>query len=164
MSLDIARLIAFSGISATELQISVASSNISNADTAGYTVKTANQSASYTAGVGTGVSITGITSTVDQLLLKSLVGATSDLGSADTTNSYMSQLAQLFGSATSSGHVDHGYLAGQLACIARNGGVGPREQSEQRVLAGGCCHRSGQRRKSAPRYIQRHSDAARQRR
>ena len=43
MSLDIARLIAFSGLSAAELQISVASSNISNADTPGYTQKTANQ-------------------------------------------------------------------------------------------------------------------------
>ncbi|MDU3133594.1 MAG: flagellar basal body protein, partial [Bradyrhizobium sp.] len=42
MSLDIARLVAFSGISATELQISVASSNISNADTKGYTEKLAN--------------------------------------------------------------------------------------------------------------------------
>ncbi|HTO62309.1 MAG TPA: flagellar basal body protein, partial [Bradyrhizobium sp.] len=71
MSLDIARLIAFSGLSAAQLQITVASSNISNADTAGYTEKTANQVSNVTAGIGTGVSITGITSTVDKLLLKS---------------------------------------------------------------------------------------------
>lgn len=103
MSLDIARLIAFSAISATEVQISVASSNISNADTAGYTKKTANQVATVTAGVGTGVSITGISSNVDQLLLKSLIGSTSDLGSADTLNDYMTQLGQLFGSVSSSG-------------------------------------------------------------
>lgn len=118
MSLDIARLIAFSGISATELQISVASSNISNADTAGYTVKTANQSSSVTGGVGTGVTITGITSNVDKLLLKSLVGATSDLGAADTTDSYMSQLSQLFGSAASSGTSTTGTsLANSLASL-----------------------------------------------
>ena len=68
----------------SNLRISVVSSNISNADTAGYTEKTANQSSSVTAGVGTGVSVTGITSAVDKLLLKSLIGANSDLGSADT--------------------------------------------------------------------------------
>jgi flagellar hook-associated protein 1 FlgK len=101
MSLDIARLIAFSGLSAAQLQITVASSNISNADTAGYTEKTANQVSNVTAGVGTGVSITGITSTVDKLLLKSLVGATSDLGSADTTNSYLTELEQLYGTTGS---------------------------------------------------------------
>ncbi|MBR0754764.1 flagellar hook-associated protein FlgK [Bradyrhizobium jicamae] len=102
MSLDIARLIAYSGLSATQVQISVASANISNADTKGYTEKTANQSTSVTGGVGTGVTVTGITSTVDKLLLKSLVSATSDLGSADTTNSYLTELQQLYGSTSSS--------------------------------------------------------------
>lgn len=98
-SLDIARSIAFSGLSATQVQISVASANISNADTKGYTEKTANQSSSVTAGVGTGVTITGISSSVDKLLMKSLVGADSDLGAADTNNSYLTQLEQLYGSA-----------------------------------------------------------------
>src|SRR5215470_664139 len=102
MSLDIARLIAFSGLSATQLQISVASSNIANADTKGYTEKTANQVSNVTGGIGTGVSITGITSTVDKLLLKSLIGATSDLGSANTTNNYLTQLKQLYGTTGSS--------------------------------------------------------------
>ena len=101
MSLDIARSIAFSGLSATQVQISVASANISNADTKGYTEKSANQATSVTAGVGTGVTVTGITSTVDKLLLKSLISATSDLGSADTTNSYLTELEQLYGSTSS---------------------------------------------------------------
>ncbi|SEC65745.1 flagellar hook-associated protein FlgK [Bradyrhizobium erythrophlei] len=102
-SLDIARSIAFSGLSATQVQISVASANISNADTKGYTEKTANQSSSVTSGVGTGVTISGITSAVDKLLLKSLVGADSDLGAADTNNNYLTELQQLYGS-TSSGN------------------------------------------------------------
>jgi flagellar hook-associated protein 1 FlgK len=118
MSLDIARLVAFSGISTTELQISVASSNISNADTKGYTQKTANQIANVTAGVGTGVSITGISSNVDKLLLKSLIGANSELGAADTTNSYLTQLQQLFGSASTSGTSTTGTsLANSLASL-----------------------------------------------
>ncbi|MBR0954649.1 flagellar hook-associated protein FlgK [Bradyrhizobium canariense] len=101
MSLNIARSIAFSGLSATSVQISVTSSNISNADTTGYTEKTANQSSSVTNGVGTGVTVTGISSTVDKLLLKSLVGATSELGSADTTNTYLTSLEKLYGSTSS---------------------------------------------------------------
>lgn len=101
MSLNIARSIAFSGLSATSVQISVTSSNISNADTTGYTAKSANQSSSVTNGVGTGVTVTGITSTVDKLLLKSLVGATSDLGSADTTSTYLTSLEKLYGSTSS---------------------------------------------------------------
>lgn len=118
MSLDIARLIAFSGISATELQIGIASANISNADTAGYTRKSAVQVANVTAGVGSGVAITGIMSNVDQLLLKSLIGSTSDLGSADTTNSYMSQLQQLFGTASTAGtSVTGNSLANSLASL-----------------------------------------------
>ncbi|WP_315745374.1 MULTISPECIES: flagellar hook-associated protein FlgK [unclassified Bradyrhizobium] len=118
MSLDVARLIAFSGIMATETQISVASSNISNADTAGYTKKTADQTTSVTGGVGTGVTITGISSSVDKLLLKSLIAATSDLGSADTTNNYMTQLEQLFGSASSSGTSTSGTsVANSLASL-----------------------------------------------
>jgi len=118
MSLDIARLIAFSGLSAAQLQITVASSNISNADTAGYTEKTANQVSNVTAGIGTGVSITGITSTVDKLLLKSLVAATSDLGSADTTNSYLTELEQLYGTTGSSDGTTSGTsLANTLAAF-----------------------------------------------
>ena len=117
MSLDIARLVAFSGISATELQISVASSNISNADTTGYTRKSANQVTNVTGGVGTGVTITGISSNVDKLLLKSLIGANSELG-ADTTNSYLAQLQQLFGSASTSGTSTTGTsLANSLASL-----------------------------------------------
>ena len=118
MSLDIARLIAFSGLSATQVKISVASSNISNADTTGYTEKTATQSSTVTAGVGTGVSVTGITSTVDKLLLKSLVGATSDLGSADTTNTYLTSLEKLYGSTSSSSSSSTGTsLADTLASL-----------------------------------------------
>lgn len=118
MSLDIARLIAFSAISATEVQIGIASSNVANADTKGYTQKTGNQVADYMGGVGAGVSVTGISSNVDQLLLKSLINATSDLGSADTTNNYMTELQQLFGTANSDGSSTTGTsLANTLAAL-----------------------------------------------
>jgi flagellar hook-associated protein 1 FlgK len=101
VSLDVALRIATSSLMTTQVQISVASANIANADTQGYTVKTANQVASVSAGVGTGTTITSITSSVDKLLLKSLMQATSALGSADTSNNYLNQLQALYG--TSSG-------------------------------------------------------------
>jgi flagellar hook-associated protein 1 FlgK len=85
----------------TQVQMSVASANIANADTTGYTEKTANQTATVSAGVGTGATITGITSNVDKLLLKSLMQATSALGSADTSNTYLNQLQALYGSSSS---------------------------------------------------------------
>lgn len=118
MSLDIARSIAFSGLSATSVQISVTSSNISNADTAGYTRKAANQSSSITNGVGTGVTVTGITSTVDKLLLKSLISATSDLGAADTTTTYLTSLEKLYGSTSSTDDSSTGTsLANSIASL-----------------------------------------------
>lgn len=118
MSLDIARSIAFSGLSSTSVQISVTSSNISNADTTGYTKKTANQSSSVTNGVGTGVTVTGITSTVDKLLLKSLVSADSDLGSADTTYTYLTSLEKLYGSTSSTDSTSTGTsLANSVASL-----------------------------------------------
>lgn len=105
MSLDIALRIAISSLMTTQVQMSVASANIANADTTGYTEKTANQTATVSLGVGTGATITGITSNVDKLLLKSLMQATSALGSADTSNTYLNQLQALYGSSsgTSSG-------------------------------------------------------------
>jgi flagellar hook-associated protein 1 FlgK len=106
VSLDVALRIAISSLMTTQVQMSVASANIANADTTGYTEKTANQAASVTNGVGTGATITGITSNVDKLLLKSLMQATSVLGSSDTSNSYLNQLQALYGTSggtTSSG-------------------------------------------------------------
>jgi len=106
LSLNSAALIAFSGLSAAQVQISIASSNISNADTTGYTEEVANQVSTVTAGAGSGVEITGISTNVDRLLLKSLIGATSDLGSADATNNYLTELEDLYGTVDGSSTSD----------------------------------------------------------
>jgi flagellar hook-associated protein 1 FlgK len=53
VSLDFALRIAISSLMTTQVQMSVASANIANADTTGYTEKTANQTATVSAGVGT---------------------------------------------------------------------------------------------------------------
>ena len=100
MSLDIARRIAVGSLMASQVQISVASSNVSNADTTGYTVKTATQVSTTSGGVGTGVAITGIASNVDKLLFRSLMTAASELGAADVGNNYFDRLQALYGSTT----------------------------------------------------------------
>lgn len=101
-SLSVASSIAYSSLMTIETQMSVVSANISNADTTGYTNKTPNEVATVTEGVGTGTAVTSVTSNVDQLLMKSLVDATSTLGAADTNNTYASELEELYGSTTSS--------------------------------------------------------------
>jgi flagellar hook-associated protein 1 FlgK len=100
VSLDIARSIAVSSLMAGQVQISVASSNVANADTTGYTVKTANQVSTTSGGAGTGVAITGITSNVDKLLFRSLITGESELGAADIGNNYLDRLQSLYGSTT----------------------------------------------------------------
>lgn len=102
MSLSIARYSAYSALMTTQTQISVSSANIANADTEGYTKKTATQASTTTSGVGTGTTITGITSSVDKLLLKQLFSAESELGAATVADSYASQLQSYMGSVSGS--------------------------------------------------------------
>lgn len=102
MSFSAIRSIAYSSLATTQLQMALTSSNVANADTEGYTRKVATQSAVYTGTVGSGVTVTAITSTVDKYLLQDLVGATSTLGSATTTDSYADKLQNLLGSTTGS--------------------------------------------------------------
>ena len=136
MSLDIALRIATSSLMTTQVQIGVASSNISNADTAGYTVKTAKQVATVSGGVGTGTTITAITSNVDKLLLKSLMQATSALGAADTGNTYLDQLQALYGRLERNGQL--GCFVGEHYRIAGNRHLVSVGRVRQRGIAGQC--------------------------
>ncbi len=103
MSLSIASRIASTALSAAQVQISVASSNIANAATDGYTTKTAEQSSVVYSGLGTGVEVSSISGGIDRLLLKSLVAADSELGAADTTATYTDRLQTLLGTTDGEG-------------------------------------------------------------
>lgn len=102
MSLSAARSIALSALLTAQTRISVTSSNIANADTDGYTRKVATQTATVTAGIGTGVTVSSITSKVSKLLLASLVETDSGLGAATVTEEYTSLLQNLYGTTSSS--------------------------------------------------------------
>lgn len=118
MSLSIARYAATSALMAAETQLSITSANIANADVDGYTRKTATQVSTVSNGVGSGTAITGISSSVDKLLLKSLMQAVSALGAASTTNDYASQLQSYFGSTTGSSDSSGTSIASTLASLA----------------------------------------------
>jgi flagellar hook-associated protein 1 FlgK len=102
VSINAASYIAYSALMAVQTEMAVASGNIANAATAGYTEETANQASLVNGGAGAGVTVTGITSNIDQLLMKSLVSSASDVGSADSLNSFLNQLQELYGSTTGS--------------------------------------------------------------
>jgi flagellar hook-associated protein 1 FlgK len=100
MSFSTIRSIATSSLSAAQYQMSVTSSNVANADTEGYTRKTATQAAVVSSGVGTGVTITAVTSSVDKYLVKDLVTAASALGYAEATASFTTSLQSLYGTTS----------------------------------------------------------------
>lgn len=101
MSISVASKIAYTALSSAQVQMNVTSANIANADTVGYSRKTATQTSLVTAGMGTGTAVTGISGTVDKFLFKSLMSATSELGAATVSDSYADRLQSLFGSTSS---------------------------------------------------------------
>ncbi|WP_316858541.1 flagellar hook-associated protein FlgK [uncultured Cohaesibacter sp.] len=79
------------------VQLSVTANNVANADTEGYTTKTAQVSSKTSSGIGSGVSVDGVTSQVSQYLLADLMEATSQAAGASTTAEYLNQLQTEFG-------------------------------------------------------------------
>jgi flagellar hook-associated protein 1 FlgK len=102
MSLNIAISSAVSSLLVLERQMSVASSNIANADVDGYTAKSVQLDARVTSGAGTGVDISGITSTINQFLLKDIAAAASQSSADSTTSDYYTSLQGLLGEVSSS--------------------------------------------------------------
>src|SRR5262245_54700026 len=68
MSLSLALDSALSGLMAAQRQTAVLSRNVANANTPGYTRKSADLISQITGGEGTGVAITGISRSVDASL------------------------------------------------------------------------------------------------
>lgn len=103
MSLTLAMGSATSSLRTIQSELALASNNIANADTEGYTVKSANKvnTVSGSSGIGTGVDISGIVSKVDANLLKSIVAATSENAKAATSADYLEQLSEALGQLSS---------------------------------------------------------------
>ena len=88
---------AISGIQAAQLGLSTASQNIANANTAGYSRQSMDQTARVIEGVGSGVSVTEITRVVDRFLTREFRLQSSDFGEASVVNEFYLQMQNLFG-------------------------------------------------------------------
>ncbi len=131
MSLRVASSIATSALRTSEVGIAVASSNVANADTDGYTRKTASN---VTRSTGTNISsvdVTAVSSNVDRYLLKTLVAAQSDLGYTDTRNGYLDHMQSAFGSVSDddSSGTDIGLMIDALADTLGTLATSPESES-----------------------------------
>jgi flagellar hook-associated protein 1 len=97
MSLTGAINSAVSSLLALERQMAVATNNIANAGTSGYTEESVTTEATSSGGVGTGVSTTAITNTVSQYLLRDILSAITKGSAAATTNDYYTSLEAALG-------------------------------------------------------------------
>jgi flagellar hook-associated protein 1 FlgK len=97
MSLNVSLSTAVSSLLAIEQQLNIASNNISNANTVGYTEKSATVAATESAGVGTGVTVLSVGSDIDTYLLRQVVDATAESNQASTSASYYDSLQQILG-------------------------------------------------------------------
>ena len=77
---------------------SVASANIANADTAGYTAKSASNQAQIVGGQAVGVQTGSLTSSIDARLLENLINSASTAGYSNSLSGYYNSLDQAFGS------------------------------------------------------------------
>ncbi|WP_019647168.1 flagellar hook-associated protein FlgK, partial [Novispirillum itersonii] len=103
MSLSIALSAATSSLRTIQTNLAVASSNIANSDTDGYSVKSTVQSNTVSSGQGTGVTIKAIQSRVDASLVRTIVGAAATSGAAATTTDYLQSLSDALGTLSGSG-------------------------------------------------------------
>lgn len=117
MSLSAALSSATSSLRAIQTQLSVASNNIANADDVNYTKKTASQTERVAGGVGTGVEITSVSSSVDSYLVHSIVDYTSTNAAAQTFLTYVQSLSDSLGTLSSDSDSSGNTLATYLSSI-----------------------------------------------
>ncbi|MCG5244045.1 flagellar hook-associated protein FlgK [Azospirillum doebereinerae] len=135
MSLRVAGSIATSALRASEVGMAVASSNVANAGTDGYTRKIASNTTRDTAVGVASVDVASIRSNVDQYLLKTIVSATSDLGKATTRNDYLDQLQAALGSVSSDGSgTDLGSMIDAVADVAATLATSPESESAKAAV------------------------------
>lgn len=92
--------IALSGMKTAQTQLDLVSRNISNADTEGYTRKTASQKNLVVAGSGMGVTLNSVDRVVDESLLKSYLASNGAYGQYSSVNDYLGKTEMLLGTTS----------------------------------------------------------------
>ncbi|RED44807.1 flagellar hook-associated protein FlgK [Aestuariispira insulae] len=100
MSLSISLNASLTAMMTAQYNIAVSSANIANADTDGYTTKSAQNQAQIIGGKAVGVQSGNLTSAIDQRLFESLVTSATELGYASQLNGYFQLTDQYFGSVS----------------------------------------------------------------
>lgn len=103
MSLTLSLGAALTGLQVNQKAIQVASHNVANAHTAGYSRQTLNREATALGGQGSGVRAASITRTVDEFLLKERRQQTTALGAAEVRDRFFQRMQDLFGAPGSGG-------------------------------------------------------------
>lgn len=97
MSLDVSMKTAASGLIAAQAGLRATSDNIANVNTPGYVRKAIDQVPLVGAGMGMGVSVSGIKRITDQYLQLATLSASSESSRWDAVNQYLDNAQSLFG-------------------------------------------------------------------
>jgi flagellar hook-associated protein 1 FlgK len=114
--MNVALSSAVSSLLVIEKQMGVASNNISNANTKGYSEESVQLAPSVSGGVGTGVTDLGVTSEVNQFLLSSVLQATTQSAQAGSFNTLYQNLENALGTISSS-NTGGNDIASQLSTL-----------------------------------------------
>ena len=109
MGLSSALATAMSGLRANQAALSITSSNIANAQTAGYVTESANQVALASGGYDTGVQTTGVNRALDTFVQNQLWTETGGSGYADQTSNILGQLQSVYGTPGGTGTLETAY-------------------------------------------------------
>jgi len=97
MSISQAIQSALSGMNATQTQAAVVSRNIANAQTEGYVRKEVSLGSLVVGGSGAGVSVLGISRTVDEYLIRDMRKSTSEVGYQEVLNASLGLYTDMIG-------------------------------------------------------------------
>src|SRR3954447_2324218 len=109
MGLSQALSTAMSGLRATQASLALVASNVSNAETPGYTKKSINQVAGLTGDYGSSVLLKGVNRQLDEYLQTQIRTETSGATYADTRSTYLSNLQTVYGNPDNSGTIENAF-------------------------------------------------------
>lgn len=107
MSLTVSLYSALAALQANQAAFQLASNNVANANTEGYTRKTVGQTNQIVNGESAGVQLTEIRRSVDENLMLQIRSQLSKLSKLTNQDSYYSRMQQLFGTLENNGDLSH---------------------------------------------------------
>lgn len=102
MTLNLALSTAVSSLLTVQQQMAVASNNLANANTVGYSKQTVDVTSVVVGGVGAGVTSAGVSINVDPFLFASVLKANTSASASDSYADYYDELQQALGTISSS--------------------------------------------------------------